>query len=134
MARNLQKISSVFILLIAICLISLLNQTNAQAKLEETFSKNQTEQIFTLIERYIDNNPEIVLKALEKIQSKEKIMSKKPRTTGEHIIALYGHITGLKKSITKIETNDLKHMHQDIDKLDSKFKSDGYFAAILKKI
>ena len=48
-------------------------------------------------------------------------MSKKPRTTGEHIIALYGHITGLEKSITKIETNDLKHMHQDIDKLDSKF-------------
>jgi cob(I)alamin adenosyltransferase len=48
-------------------------------------------------------------------------MSKKPRTTGEHIVALYGHITGLKKSITKIETNDLKHMHQDIDKLDSKF-------------
>jgi hypothetical protein len=48
-------------------------------------------------------------------------MSKKPRTTGEHIIALYGHITGLKKSINKIENNDLKHMHQDIDKLDSKF-------------
>jgi|TARA_Y100000015_G_scaffold40013_1_gene44458 hypothetical protein len=48
-------------------------------------------------------------------------MSKKPRTTGEHIIALYGHITGLKKSIHKIENNDLKHMHQDIDKLDSKF-------------
>ena len=54
LARNLQKTSSVFILLIAICLISLLSQTNAQAKLEETFSKNQTEQIFTLIERYID--------------------------------------------------------------------------------
>ena len=48
-------------------------------------------------------------------------MSKKPKTTGEHIIALYGHITGLKKSIHKIENNDLKHMHQDIDKLDSKF-------------
>ena len=72
LARNLQKISSVFILLIAICLISLLSQTHAQAKLEKTFSKNQTEQIFTLIERYIDNNPEIVLRALEKIQSKEK--------------------------------------------------------------
>ena len=72
LARNLQKISSVFILLIAICLISLLSQTHAQAKLEETFSKKQTEQIFTLIERYIDNNPEIVLRALEKIQSKEK--------------------------------------------------------------
>ena len=39
LARNLQKISSVFILLITICLISLLNQTHAQAKLEETFSK-----------------------------------------------------------------------------------------------
>ena len=72
LARNLQKISSVFILLIAICLISLLSQIHAQAKLEETFSKNQTEQIFTLIERYINNNPEIVLRALEKIQSKEK--------------------------------------------------------------
>ena len=72
LARNLQKISSVFILFIAICLISLLSQTHAQAKLEETFSKNQTEQIFTLIERYIDNNPEIVLRALEKIQIKEK--------------------------------------------------------------
>ena len=72
LARNLQKISSVFILLIAICLISLLSQTHVQAKLEKTFSKNQTEQIFTLIERYIDNNPEIVLRALEKIQSKEK--------------------------------------------------------------
>jgi len=33
LARNLQKISSVFILLIAICLISLLSQTHAQAKL-----------------------------------------------------------------------------------------------------
>mgnify|MGYP000499611681 CR=1 FL=1 len=59
-------------MLIAICLISLLSQTHAQAKLEETFSKNQTEQIFTLIERYIDNNPEIVLRAIEKIQIKEK--------------------------------------------------------------
>ena len=41
LARNLQKISSVFILLIAICLISLLSQTHAQAKLEETFSKTK---------------------------------------------------------------------------------------------
>ena len=39
LARNLQKISSVFILLIAICLISLLSQTHAQANLEKTFSK-----------------------------------------------------------------------------------------------
>tara|TARA_Y100000004_G_scaffold1718_1_gene2187 strand:+ start:802 stop:1032 length:231 start_codon:yes stop_codon:yes gene_type:complete len=47
-------------------------------------------------------------------------MSKRPKTTGEHIVALYGHITGLKKSINKIETNDLKHIHQDIDKIDQK--------------
>ena len=74
--QRLQKTSSVFVkvfvLLVATFFIELLSHTYAQAKVEVTFSKNQTEQIFTLIERYIDNNPEIVLKALEKIQSKEK--------------------------------------------------------------
>ena len=48
-------------------------------------------------------------------------MSKKPRTTGEHIVALYGHIKGLTREINTIKTNHLKHMHQDIDKIDSKF-------------
>ena len=48
-------------------------------------------------------------------------MSKKPRTTGEHIVALYGHIKGLSREIKIIKTNHLKHMHQDIDKIDSKF-------------
>jgi hypothetical protein len=54
-------------------------------------------------------------------------MAKRPRTTGEHIVALYGHITGLKKSINTIQNNHLKHMHEDIekinDKIDNKFDS-----------
>ena len=74
--QRLQKISSiflkVFVLLVATFFIELLSHTYAQAKVEVTFSKNQTEQIFALIERYIDNNPEIVIRALEKIQNKEK--------------------------------------------------------------
>jgi len=43
-------------------------------------------------------------------------MAKKPNTTGEHIVALYGHVTGLKKDICSIKNNHLKHMHEDIDK------------------
>jgi hypothetical protein len=54
-------------------------------------------------------------------------MAKRPRTTGEHIVALYGHVTGLKKSIYTIQNNHLKHMHEDIekinDKIDNKFDS-----------
>ena len=45
---------------------------------------------------------------------------KQPRTTNEHIIALYGYIKGLKTAISNIKNNDLKHMHQDIDKLHGK--------------
>jgi hypothetical protein len=45
---------------------------------------------------------------------------KQPKTTNEHIIALYGYIKGLKAAITNIRTNDLKHMHGDIDRLHSK--------------
>ena len=45
---------------------------------------------------------------------------KQPKTTGEHIIALYGYIKGLNADITNIRTNDLKHMHGDIDKLHAK--------------
>jgi len=45
---------------------------------------------------------------------------KQPKTTSEHIIALYGHIKGLKSAICSIRNNDLKHMHGDIDKLHSK--------------
>jgi hypothetical protein len=54
-------------------------------------------------------------------------MAKRPRTTGEHIVSLYGHVTGLKKDISTIKNNHLAHMHEDIEKinekLDNKFDS-----------
>jgi hypothetical protein len=55
------------------------------------------------------------------------LMAKRPRTTGEHIVSLYGHVTGLKKDISTIKNNHLAHMHEDIEKinekLDNKFDS-----------
>jgi hypothetical protein len=33
---------------------------------------------------------------------------------------LYGYITGLRKDISQIKNNHLKHMHEDIDKLGGK--------------
>jgi len=47
-------------------------------------------------------------------------MAKNPKTTSEHIISLYGYITGLRRDINSIKTNHLKHMHADIDKLHDK--------------
>jgi len=47
-------------------------------------------------------------------------MTKKPKTTSEHLIALYGYITGLKREINTIKTNHLKHMHDDIEKIHGK--------------
>ena len=47
-------------------------------------------------------------------------MAKSPKTTSEHIIALYGHITGLKKSINNLKTNHIKHLHMDVEKIDEK--------------
>ena len=43
-----------------------------------------------------------------------------PRTTKEHIIALYGHIEGVKREVTTIKENHLAHIHEDIDKLGEK--------------
>ena len=43
-----------------------------------------------------------------------------PKTTREHIVSLYGHITGLKKDIASIKKNDLKHIHKDVEKLGGK--------------
>tara|TARA_X000001388_G_scaffold49854_1_gene35890 strand:+ start:340 stop:564 length:225 start_codon:yes stop_codon:yes gene_type:complete len=43
-----------------------------------------------------------------------------PKTTREHIVSLYGYITGLRKDISQIKNNHLKHMHSDIDKLGGK--------------
>ena len=47
-------------------------------------------------------------------------MAKEPSTISEHIIALYGHIKGLKREIFSIKKNHLEHMHADIDKLHGK--------------
>ncbi len=45
---------------------------------------------------------------------------KAPKTTSEHIIALYGYITGLRRDINTIKNNHLKHMHKDIVELHNK--------------
>ena len=47
-------------------------------------------------------------------------MAKEPRNIGEHVIALYGHIKGLKREIFSIKKNHLDHMHKDIDRLHGK--------------
>ena len=49
-------------------------------------------------------------------------MAKEPNTVSEHIIALYGHIKGLKREIFSIKKNHLEHMHADIDKLHGKME------------
>ena len=43
-----------------------------------------------------------------------------PKTTREHILSLHGHVTGLKKDISNIKTNHLKHMCADIKGLGGK--------------
>ena len=47
-------------------------------------------------------------------------MAKQPKTTSEHLISIYGYITGLRREVSQIKNNHLKHMHDDIDKLHSK--------------
>ena len=47
-------------------------------------------------------------------------MAKKPRTTSEHLISIYGYITGLKREVSNIKNNHLKHLHEDVDKLHGK--------------
>ena len=47
-------------------------------------------------------------------------MAKQPKTTSEHLISIYGYITGLKREVSSIKNNHLKHIHEDIDKLHGK--------------
>ena len=47
-------------------------------------------------------------------------MAIEPKTTREHIISLYGHVTGVKKDISQIKNNHLKHIHEDVEKLGGK--------------
>jgi hypothetical protein len=37
-----------------------------------------------------------------------------PKTTRESIISLEGHITGLKRDMHSLKTNDLVHIHADL--------------------
>ena len=46
-------------------------------------------------------------------------MAIEPKTTREHIISLYGHMTGIKKEIVK-NKQDLKHIHEDVEKMGGK--------------
>ena len=40
---------------------------------------------------------------------------KEPKTTGEHIIALYGHITGLKRDLKELR-EESSHMHEKFER------------------
>ena len=44
---------------------------------------------------------------------------KRAQTTGEHIIALYGHVTGVKRDVDSIRCTQ-KHIHGDIEKIHGK--------------
>ena len=50
----------------------------------------------------------------------KEVKMAEPKTTKEHIVALYGHIEGCKREIRTIKDNHLAHMHKDIDKIGSK--------------
>jgi len=47
-------------------------------------------------------------------------MAMQPKNTREHIISLYGHVTGVKKDLHQIKNNHLKHLHEDVEKLGGK--------------
>ena len=47
-------------------------------------------------------------------------MAKEPKTTNEHLIAIYGYITGLRREVNTIKNNHLKHIHEDVEKLGGK--------------
>ena len=44
-------------------------------------------------------------------------MAKQPKTTSEHLISIYGYITGLKREVSQIKNNHLKLLHEDVDML-----------------
>ena len=47
-------------------------------------------------------------------------MAKQPKTTSEHLISIYGYITELRREVSQIKNNHLKHLHEDVDKLHNK--------------
>ena len=47
-------------------------------------------------------------------------MANQPKKTSEHLISIYGYITGLKREVSQIKNNHLKHLHEDVDKIHGK--------------
>ena len=47
-------------------------------------------------------------------------MAIEPKSNREHIVSLYGHMTGIKKDLCHIKNNHLKHIHEDVEKLGGK--------------
>ena len=47
-------------------------------------------------------------------------MAIQPKNTREHIISIYGQVTGVKKELSQIKNNHLKHLHEDVEKLGGK--------------
>jgi hypothetical protein len=47
-------------------------------------------------------------------------MAIQPKSNREHIVSLYGHMTGIKKDLYHIKNNHLKHIHEDVEKLGGK--------------
>ena len=47
-------------------------------------------------------------------------MAIQPKSNREHIVSLYGHMTGIKKDLCHIKNNHLKHIHEDVEKLGGK--------------
>ena len=47
-------------------------------------------------------------------------MAMQPKTQREHIISLHGHITGVKRELTNVKENHLKHMKCEMDILGGK--------------
>ena len=47
-------------------------------------------------------------------------MAKQPKTTSEHLISIYGYIKGLRREVSQIKNNHLKHLHEEVDKLHNK--------------
>jgi hypothetical protein len=43
-----------------------------------------------------------------------------PKTLDGTLQDLYGHVTGLQKDIRTIRDNHIKHLHEDVGKLDKK--------------
>ena len=47
-------------------------------------------------------------------------MPKKPKTVGEEIVSLHGHVTGLKKDILNLKNNQINNLSDSVSKIEKK--------------